>query len=218
MRMMNNEKYIPALSYDWLTGLYDPVVALTTREGAFKNALVDQAGIADGHRTLDLGCGTATLSILLKQKQPNAVIVGIDGDAKILQIAKKKAHKAGVDITFDEGMSFDLPYEDESFDRIVSSLFFHHLSRESKSETLREVNRVLKPDGEFHVADWGLPTSRLMRGASYLIQFLDGFETTADNFNGLLPKLITDAGFTFVEETVHFNSVFGTIRLHKCLR
>lgn len=57
-----------------------------------------------------------------------------------------------------------------------------------------------------------------MRGASYLIQFLDGFETTADNFNGLLPKLITDAGFTFVEETVHFNSVFGTIRLHKCLR
>ncbi|HMT09930.1 MAG TPA: class I SAM-dependent methyltransferase [Pyrinomonadaceae bacterium] len=215
---MNNEKYIPALSYDWLTGLYDPVVALTTREGAFKNALVDQAGIADGHRTLDLGCGTATLSILLKQKQPNAVIVGIDGDAKILQIAKKKAHKAGVDITFDEGMSFDLPYEDESFDRIVSSLFFHHLSRESKSETLREVNRVLKPDGEFHVADWGLPTSRLMRGASYLIQFLDGFETTADNFNGLLPKLITDAGFTFVEETVHFNSVFGTIRLHKCLR
>lgn len=215
---MNNEKYIPALSYDWLTGLYDPVVALTTREGAFKNALVDQAGIADGHRTLDLGCGTATLSILLKQKQPNAVIVGIDGDAKILQIAKKKAHKAGVDITFDEGMSFDLPYEDESFDRIVSSLFFHHLSRESKSETLREVNRVLKPDGEFHVADWGLPTSRLMRGASYLIQFLDGFETTADNFNGLLPRLITDAGFSLVEETVHFNSVFGTIRLHKCLR
>lgn len=215
---MNNEKYIPALSYDWLTGFYDPVVALTTRENAFKNALADQAGIAAGHRTLDLGCGTATLSILLKQKQPNAVIVGIDGDAKILQIARKKAHKAGVDITFDEGMSFDLPYEDESFDRIVSSLFFHHLSRESKLETLREVNRVLKPDGEFHVADWGLPTSRLMRGASYLIQFLDGFETTADNFNGLLPRLITDAGFSLVEETVHFNSVFGTIRLHKCLR
>lgn len=215
---MNNEKYIPALSYDWLTGFYDPVVALTTRENAFKNALADQAWIAAGHRTLDLGCGTATLSILLKQKQPNAVIVGIDGDAKILQIARKKARKAGVDITFDEGMSFDLPYEDESFDRIVSSLFFHHLSRESKLETLREVNRVLKPDGEFHVADWGLPTSRLMRGASYLIQFLDGFETTADNFNGLLPRLITDAGFSFVEETVHFNSVFGTIRLHKCLR
>jgi len=215
---MNNEKYIPALSYDWLTGLYDPVVALTTRESAFKNALANQAGIADGHRVLDLGCGTATLSILTKQKQPNAMIVGIDGDANILDIAKKKAHKAGVDIAFDEGMSFDLPYEDESFDRIVSSLFFHHLSRESKLETLREVNRVLKPDGEFHVADWGQPTNRLMRGASYLIQFLDGFETTADNFNGLLPKLITDAGFSFVKETVHFNSMFGTIRLHKCLR
>ncbi len=216
MRGLNNEKYIPALSYDWLTGLYDPVVALTTRESAFKNALANQAGIAAGHRVLDLGCGTATLSILLKQKQPNAVIVGIDGDAKVLKIARKKAHKAGVEITFDEGMSFDLPYEDESFDRVVSSLFFHHLSRENKLETLREVSRVLKPNGEFHVADWGLPASRLMRRTSYLIQFLDGFETTADNFNGLLPKLITDAGFSFVKETNHFNSVFGTIRMHQC--
>lgn len=215
---MNNEKYIPALSYDFLTGLYDPVVALSTRENAFKSALADQAGIAAGHRVLDLGCGTATLSILSKQKQPNAVIVGIDGDAKILGIAKKKAHKAGVQVTFDKGMSFDLPYENESFDRVISSLFFHHLSRESKVNTLREVIRVLKSGGEFHVADWGLPASRLMRGASYMIQLLDGFETTTDNFNGLLPKLITDAGFSFVKETNYFNSLFGTIRLHKCLR
>ena len=38
---MKNEKYIPALSYDWLTSFYDPVVALTTRESAFKKALAD---------------------------------------------------------------------------------------------------------------------------------------------------------------------------------
>lgn len=215
---MHNEKYIPALSYDWLTRFYDPVVALTTRENAFKAALVEQAGIAAGHRVLDLGCGTATLSILLKRKQPSSRIVGLDGDAKILEIARAKAQEAGVEIQFDEGMSFDLPYEDESFDRVTSSLFFHHLTRENKLKTLREVSRVLKPKGEFHVADWGLADGWLMRGASYLIQLLDGFETTADNFNGLLPKLIADAGFTSVEETNHFNTVFGTIRLHRCFR
>lgn len=213
---MQNEKYIPALSYDWLTSFYDPVVALTTREGAFKAALVDQAGIAAGHRVLDLGCGTATLSILLKRKQPLAHIVGLDGDAKILEIARAKASKAGVEIEFDEGMSFDLPYEDESFDRVTSSLFFHHLTRENKLKTLSEVGRVLKPQGEFHVADWGLPANSLTRISSYLIQLLDGFETTADNFDGLLPRLMADAGFASVEQTNHFNTLFGTIRLHKC--
>ena len=215
---MKNEKYIPALSYDWLTSFYDPVVALTTREKTFKRALTEQARIGANHRVLDLACGTATLSILLKQKQPRAQVLGIDGDAKILEIAKAKARKAGLEIQFDEGMSFDLPYEDESFDRVISSLFFHHLTRENKSKTLREVKRVLKPNGELHVADWGLPASWLMRVASYLIRFLDGFETTADSFNGLLPQLMANAGFESIVETNHFNSLFGTIRLHKCNR
>lgn len=218
MSRMKNGNYIPALSYDWLTPFYDPVVRLTTRDNVFKMALMEQARTEANHRVLDLGCGTATLTLLLKQDQPQAQVVGIDGDAKILEIAKTKARKARLEIQFDEGMSFELPYKDESFDRVASSLFFHHLTRENKAKTLREVRRVLKPNGEFHVADWGLPSSWLMRGSSYLIQLLDGFETTADSFDGLLPQLMAEAGLASIEETAHFNSLFGTIRLHKCSR
>jgi len=212
---MKSEKYIPALSYDWLTPYYDPVVRLTTREKVFKKALVEQVKIKAEHRVLDLACGTGTLTILIKNTQPQAAIIGIDGDAKILEIAKTKAKESGVEIKFDKGMSFDLPYEDASFDRVVSSLFFHHLTRENKLKTLSEVKRVLKSNGEFHIADWGLPANSLMKGSSYLIQLFDGSETTADSFNGLLPKLMTDVGFEAVEETNSFNSLFGTIRLHK---
>lgn len=206
------------MSYDWLTSLYDPVVALTTRENTFKKALIEQARIEGDHSVLDLACGTATLSIMLKQRQPRARVIGVDGDARILRIAKTKVRRAQVEIQFDVGMSFDLPYKDKSFDRVISSLFFHHLTPENKLKTLCEVKRVLKPNGEFHVADWGLPATWLMRGSSYLIQLLDGFETTADSFNGLLPKLMADAGFASIKETNHFNSLFGTIRLHKCNR
>jgi ubiquinone/menaquinone biosynthesis C-methylase UbiE len=212
---MKNEKYIPALSYDWLTPFYDTAVRLTTREKIFKKALVEQAKIKAGHRVLDLACGTGTLTILVKSARSQAAVVGIDGDAKILEIAKTKAKESGVEIQFDEGMSFDLPYEDDSFDRVVSSLFFHHLTRDNKLKTLREVKRVLKSNGEFHIADWGLPANLLMKGSSRLIQLLDGSETTADSFNGLLPKLMTDAGFEAVEETNLFNNLFGTIRLHQ---
>lgn len=212
---MKNEKYIPALSYDLLTPFYDPVVRLTTREDAFKKALVEQSRVSAASRVLDLACGTGTLTILLNNTAPDVEVIGIDGYPKILKIAETKAKEAGISIRFEKGISFDLPFDDESFDRVVSSLFFHHLTRENKLKTCREIKRVLKPEGEFHIADWGILTNSLMRFGSYFIQMLDGFETTTDNFNGLLPKLLADTGFENIKETNSFNTLFGTIRLHK---
>ncbi|MEP7148464.1 MAG: class I SAM-dependent methyltransferase [Acidobacteriota bacterium] len=215
---MKSEKYIPALSYDWLTPFYDPIVRLTTRERIFKTALVNQSNIKAGHHVLDLACGTGTLTMMLKERSPNAEIIGIDGDAKILQIAKEKANQLDLEIRFDEGMAFSLPYPDESFDRVVSSLFFHHLTRENKLKTLYEVKRVLKPQGSLHVADWGMAANPMMKLMSRVIQFLDGFETTADSFGGMLPEFLTEAEFNAVEETGSFNTLFGTLRLHEAFK
>jgi ubiquinone/menaquinone biosynthesis C-methylase UbiE len=210
---VKNKEYIPALGYDVLTPFYDTVARLTTREKSFKTALVKQAKVEAGQRVLDLACGSATLAILLKTAAPKAEITGVDGDPKILEIAREKTRKDDLEIQFDEAMSFALPYADAFFDKAVSSLFFHHLTRENKLKTLREVFRVLKPQGEFHIADWGLPANLLMGISSKFIQLLDGFETTGDNFRGRLPDLIKRAGFENVEETNRFNTVFGTIRL-----
>lgn len=210
--------YIPALAYDFLTPFYDTVVGWTTREALFKNALVEQACLKPGQQVLDLACGTGTLTLLLKRREPGAEVIGIDGDPKILSLAKGKARAVDVAIRFDQGMSFDLPYADGSFDQVVSSLFFHHLSEENKRRTLSEVGRVLKGDGELHIADWGEPANLLMKMASGFIQMLDGSETTADNFEGRLPAIITNAGFDGVEQVGQFNSLFGTIRLTRAVK
>jgi predicted TPR repeat methyltransferase len=61
-----SDKYVPALGHDRLTPLYDAVVKWTTPESKFERRLVRQAGVRDGHRVLDLGCGTATLTILVR--------------------------------------------------------------------------------------------------------------------------------------------------------
>lgn len=214
---LRHEHYIPALRFDWLTFLYDPVVRLTTREAAFKAALLAQAMIQPGQRVLDLACGTATLTIIIKQVHPQATVIGIDGDPAILRQARAKAERNGVEIQLDQGMSYELPYSDESFDHVLSSLFFHHLTRENKLRTLTEVRRVLKPGGEFHVADWGAPQNVLMKLASQGIVLLDG-ATTKDNFAGKLPEFIGQSGFEDVEEVRRFNSLFGTIRLHKAYK
>lgn len=154
---------------------------MTTREIAFKKALIEQAQIAPSNRILDLGCGTGTLAVLIKKQYPPTRMTGIDGDAKILNIARRKAVKERVEIEFDEGMSFALPCADGSFDRVLSSLFFHHLTRKNKLKTLHEVFRVLKPGGELHVADFGLPANLLMRIASRVIKLFDGAKNTSDS-------------------------------------
>ncbi|URD53439.1 class I SAM-dependent methyltransferase [Chroococcidiopsis sp. CCNUC1] len=211
----NRNQYIPALKYDWLTPLYDPLLKWTMGEFAFKRQLVRQAGIEKGNRVLDLGCGTATLTLLIKKTHPEAKVVGLDGDLKVLEIAKAKAVKTGLKIALDRGMAFELPYPDNSFDRVLSSLVFHHLTRDNKVRTLKEVFRVLKPGGELHVADWGKPQNTLMRVAFLLVQMLDGFNTTADSVKGLLPELFSQAGFEDTQQTDRHITLFGTLALYR---
>lgn len=214
---MNEDRtnYIPALRYEWLTGFYDTVMEKLMRENTFKEALVRQARVVKGHRVLDLGCGTATLTLLIKQTHPDAEVTGLDGDPKALEIAREKVVGSGLAITLDEGMAFSLPYPDNSFDRVFSGLLFHHLTRENKIRALKEAYRVLAPGGELHVADWGKASSALMRLAFFMVQLLDGFETTTDNVNGLLPEYFGQAGLQDARETARYATMFGTMALYK---
>lgn len=208
-----HQRYIPALRFEALTPFYDAIVRWTLRERAFKERLVQQADLRSRYKVLDVGCGTGTLTLLAKETCPDARLVGLDGDASVLKLARRKAAAAGLEVRFDRSVAFDLPYEDNSFDRVLSTLLFHHLLRENKSKTLQEVFRVLRPGGELHIADWGKPANVLMRSAFLLVQVLDGFETTSDHVHGVLRELALAAGFQTSEEHGTFITIFGTIEL-----
>ena len=212
------EDYVPALAYDGRTRFYDPLIAMALRENTFKRALIEQAQIQNGQRVLDLACGTATLTLMIKNACPDAEVTGVDGDPNILSIARGKIEKAQVDIVLDEAMSFELPYEDRSFDRVLSSLFFHHLTSENKTRTAAELYRILKPGGSLHVADWGKPQNLAMAGAILSVRFLDGFDITADNVKGRLPSFFEQAAFKDVGLHREFATVMGAIALYSALK
>ncbi len=214
MRQPDDSKYVPALGFRWLTPYYDTVVGVTTRERTFKQALIRQANIEPGQHVLDLACGTGTLSIWIKEAYPQTDVVGVDGDSAVLSLAARKAERAAVSVQFDEAMSYDLPYSDAHFDRVVSSLFFHHLSWEDKGRTVQEIYRILRPGAQLHVADWGKATNIVTRGLFVSIQLLDGFKNTQDNVTGKLIELFEHAGFVEVSQRQTFSTIFGTMALY----
>lgn len=212
------DKYVPALGFSKLTALYDPVIRFTTRETRFKTALISQSGISSGMKVLDVGCGTGTLALSVKEAFPDIEMVGLDGDPAILEIAAGKARARNLKLQLDRAYSTEMPYADNHFDRVLSSLFFHHLEEEDKRKTFREILRVLKPDGQLHVADWGKPTGPFMRALFYPVQMLDGFSNTAGNVAGRLPEFIENEGFRDTGPTTRFNTMFGTMTLYRATK
>lgn len=209
------ERLIPALSYHVLTPLYDPLMRALLREATWKRQLMGAAALQPGEQVLDLGCGTGTLTLMLKQQYPQTTISGLDADPETLSIAQKKRASSRLDVTLDQGVATALPYADASFDCVLSSLLFHHLSREQTIQTAREVLRVLKPAGRFLVADWGKAETLWMRLAFLPVQLLDGFATTQKNVEGNLPSLFVDAGLVQVEQVQSFPTLFGALALYR---
>lgn len=211
--MNQSKRYIPALSFNWLTPLYDPLLKWGMREASFKRKIIRQANIQPHMKVLDLGCGTGTLTLMLKQAHPEADVTGLDGDPQVLHIAREKSR--GGNIQWDEGLASSLPYPDSVFDRVVTSLVIHHLTTDDKRRAFKEAYRVLKPKGELYVLDFGVPHSL---PASFMTSYMRRLEEVADNFDGLIPQFMAEAGFGCVNEAEHFLTLLGPLSLWKAVK
>lgn len=211
----DRQPYVPALRFRFLTRFYDGVVGLLLKEEPLKRQLVGQAALGSGQRVLDVGCGTATLTFLAQRRAPETVVVGVDGDLETLALARKKASAKGAPLRVCVALGQELPFADATFDRVVSSLFFHHLTRPAKRAVLSAIRRALARDGELHILDWGKAQDPLMRSMFVVVQLLDGFETTTDSVRGRLVELLHEAGFDPAEETDRSRSILGTLSLYR---
>lgn len=210
---MTSDRYVPALRFAALTPLYDALVVRLTREAPVKERLAAAAEVRPGMRLLDLGCGTGTLLAAIARSRNGALLSGIDADPRMLERAREKLARFDSAIELIEGRAEALPFEDSRFDRVVSSLFFHHLSPAAKVAVAREVRRVLAPAGELWIADWGPPRELASRVGFGVVRLLDGFALTRDNRTGLVPARLRAGGFADVEVMGSERTPLGTIEL-----
>lgn len=215
--MTNDRPFIPALGRDVLTPIYDLGIRLTLPERRFKSRVIESAHLVPGMRVLDIGCGTGTLLILAAEAVPGAQLVGVDIDDSILERARRKIAVRGLSIQLERASATELPYADGSFERVLSTLAFHHLTREDKARAFAEAHRVLRPGGELHLGDFGKPDTLYSRVASYLTERIGG-EHVHENYGGLLPAMAHDVGFVSIEETGRFGTPFGVLRCFRAAK
>jgi ubiquinone/menaquinone biosynthesis C-methylase UbiE len=197
MTTMNETRrsFVPGMGVDWLLPLYDPFTRLVGLDRERRELLL-QADLRPGHRVLDIGCGTGSLAVLAKHLSPAAEVSGIDPDRKALARASRKAQRAGATIEFKHGFSAVLDFPEASFDCVLSSFMFHHLERHEKERTAREVRRVLKVDGTFHLLDFGQYAHHRL----------------ADNDHRTIIGLLSEADFASVTQTRE-RVVLGFVRV-----
>lgn len=215
---MTAQKYIPALGYDFLSEYYDFTIRLTMPEKKFRKKLINWVNPLAGENILEFGFGTAQNIILLKQRNSEASVQGVDIDPKIKAIAEHKLRKHNMIVPLHLYDGKTLPFADNSFDKVFSSLVFHQLDAETKLNCLKELHRVLKPNGKLIIGDWGKAKNKWMRISFYAVQLLDGFKTTNDNVNGLMPQFISQAGFQQVMEADFINTKIGTYSYYNAIK
>jgi len=195
-----------AFIYDFL----EPVLMLG-QQNEYDRHIVSLLKLSPAERVLDLGCGTGVLTRMIADQlnaEVGGVSLGIDAAAKMIDVARKK--RVSETCQFEVAAAEDLPFEDSSFDAVVSSLFFHHVPLDLKEKSLSEAFRVLRPQGRLVIADMHTPTTWMGALVSHVSRWFFWQPQIGENIRGVLPMLVEKAGF---DPPKHVSMYFGYIAI-----
>ena len=206
------------------------ILSLNIDKGWRRKAVKEIADKDSPVKVLDVACGTGDFTIeIAKKVSAGSEVIGVDISEGMMEIGKEKMLKAGVTAEMTVADCEALPYDQNTFDRIAVGFGvrnFEHLDL-----GLREMCRVLKPDGKLVILELSLPSNRLVRGC-YMLYFqkilpmVGGFlsgdrgayeylRTSVLRFPApdKFIEMLKSAGFEQVE---HKPLTFGICRMYVC--
>jgi len=211
------EEHTPPLGFKVLTPLYDAAIALLTRERLWRTEFVSVIDPKPDDQILDVGSGTGSLAVALLRREPLCTYIGIDPDSDAVERAIRKITKRNLNARFVQGyLEQGLFIKSPIPSKIVSSLVFHQVPLDEKSRILTTMYDLLSPGGICHIADYGRQKTWLSKFLFRItVQAIDGKVDTQPNADGILPKLLTEAGFTDVEEISRIGTATGVISIYR---
>lgn len=211
--MANRHDYLPAAGNDLLLPGYDLLTRVLGMHRAYQS-LIDQAELTEGLSILEVGCGTGNVITRVSSTHSGIRAVGCDPDPRALARARRKARgRSG--ITFDRGYVQNLPYEDGEFDRVLSSMMWHHLDEEVKAKAAAEIFRVLRPGGSLHLVDIGGDAGA---GRGPLARRLRKTPQVTGNLGEAIPLRLRDAGFDCTRVGTQPIRLFGRLTFFQAIR
>ncbi len=150
---------------------YDPVTkhSLPPNEDWNREAVI-KAIIGNPQKILDLGCGTGSTTIMLKQAFPNADVIGLDLSPQMLVMSQYKAQQAGLDIEWVHGIAEATEFADGEFDIVTASLLFHETPSSISQAVLKEAYRLLNPGGQVIILDGH---QKILRNTTWLTDIFE---------------------------------------------
>lgn len=196
-----------ATVYDWLS----PMMTLGSEHRSNLRAiekleLAELVENAEEHqlRIIDLGCGTGTLTRMIADKLPaTAEVIGIDAAEKMIEVADRKKGSRN-NLLFKAALAEELPFEDESFDRAVSTFFFHHIHKDLKAKVLQEMWRILRLGGLGIIVDVDIPYNAFGKLCAWSGYHLFNQPEILENIEGKLREVLESSSFNS-----HIDSRYG---------
>ncbi len=186
-----------AVTYDAVTQYLLPPNEIWIRQ-----ALIDRVNV-NPRRILDLGCGTGSTTLMLKQAFPQAEVVGVDLSPYMLLRSFHKSQDAGLNIKWQQGNAEHTSFADTSFDLVTASLLLHETPSTVAQNILHECFRLLVPGGQILILDGSQRTLRQMEWLNNMFEEPYIYEYAADSTDANMGA----AGFAAVRtEDVWFTS------------
>ena len=196
--------------YQWLYDGFSRLAALSVGgERRFRQLALEGVAIAPETSVLDLCCGSGQATKFLVERSRH--VTGLDASPLSLRRAQKNVPQANYVEAFAEAM----PFPDNQFNVVHTSVALHEMESQQLQQILKEVQRVLRPDGVFTLVDFHKPTNPLFVPGLSLFLLLFETETAWTLINTDLATLLKTAGFQLVRQALHAGGSLQVIQVKK---